>query len=140
MRLIPRSFLWRTILMILIPLIIAEVIIANVFFGNHWTRVHATLARSLAVEISTMMNFMDTGNTAAARTMARDMGINISINPKLTRPAHNDNDSREAGLLAEALSSRLDRPAQIYIDKGKRLVFIDIPNDNNQIVTFGTSL
>lgn len=140
MRLIPRSFLWRTILMILIPLIIAEVIIANVFFGNHWTRVHATLARSLAVEISTMMNFMDTGNTAAARTMARDMGINISINPKLNRPAHNDNDSREAGLLAEALSSRLDRPAQIYIDKGKRLVFIDIPNDNNQIVTFGTSL
>ena len=75
MRLIPRSFLWRTILMILIPLIIAEVIIANVFFGNHWTRVHATLARSLAVEISTMMNFMDTGNTAAARTMARDMGM-----------------------------------------------------------------
>lgn len=140
MRLIPRSFLWRTILMILIPLIIAEVIIANVFFGNHWTRVHATLARSLAVEISTMMNFMDTGNTAAARTMARDMGINISINPKLNRPTHNDNDSREAGLLAEALSSRLDRPAQIYIDKGKRLVFIDIPNDNNQIVTFGTSL
>ena len=140
MRLIPRSFLWRTILMILIPLIIAEVIIANVFFGNHWTRVHATLARSLAVEISTMMNFMDTGNTAAARTMAGDMAINISINPKLNRPTHNDNDSREAGLLAEALSSRLDRPAQIYIDKGKRLVFIDIPNDNNQIVTFGTSL
>ena len=140
MRLIPRSFLWRTILMILIPLIIAQVIIANVFFGNHWARVHATLARSLAVEISTMMNFIDTGNTDAARTMARDMGINVSVNTKLNRPNKNDNNSREAGLLANELSSRIKRPAQIYIDKGKRLVFIDIPTNSGQIVTFGTSL
>ena len=140
MRLIPRSFLWRTILMILIPLIIALVIIANVFFGNHWARVHATLARSLAVEITTMMNFMDNNNADAARTMARDMGINVSINPKLNRPSHNDNKSREAGLLANELSRRLNRPAQIYIDKDKRLVFIDIPTNDGQIATFGTSL
>lgn len=140
MRLIPRSFLWRTILMILIPLIIAEVIIANVFFGNHWTRVHATLARSLAVEVVTMMNFIDNGNQDTATTMARDMGINVSINPKLNRPSHNDNKSREAGLLASELSNRLNRPAQIYIDKGKRLVFIDVPTNDGKIATFGTSL
>ena len=140
MRLIPRSFLWRTILMILIPLIIAQVIIANVFFGNHWTRVHATLARSLAVDIVTMMNFMDDGNADAARTMARDTGINVSINTKLNRPSHNDNTSREAGLLANELSARLKRPAQIYIDKAKRLVFIDVPTNDGKIATFGTSL
>lgn len=140
MRLIPRSFLWRTILMILIPLIIAEVIIANVFFGNHWTRVHATLARSLAVEVVTMMNFIDNGNQDTATTMARDMGINVSVNPKLNRPRHNDNKSREAGLLASELSNRLKRPAQIYIDKGKRLVFIDVPTNDGNIATFGTSL
>lgn len=140
MRLIPRSFLWRTILMILIPLIVALVIIANVFFGNHWSRVHATLARSLAVDISTMMNFMDNGDMATAQTMARDMGINISINPKLNRPNKNDNASREAGLLANELATRLNRQSQIYIDKAKRLVFVDIPTNNGQIATFGTSL
>ena len=126
--------------MILIPLIIAQVIIANVFFGNHWTRVHATLARSLAVDIVTMMNFMDDGNADAARTMARDTGINVSINTKLNRPSHNDNTSREAGLLASELSTRLKRPAQIYIDKAKRLVFIDVPTNDGKIATFGTSL
>ena len=136
MRLIPRSFLWRTILMILVPLIIALVIIANVFFGNHWARVHATLARSLAVEVATMMNFIDDGNTTAARTMASDMGINVSINPKLNRPSKNDNHSREAGLLANELSARLKRPAQIYIDKGKRLVFIDVPTNDGKIVAY----
>lgn len=140
MRLIPRSFLWRTILMILIPLIIAQVIIANVFFGNHWARVHATLARSLAVEIVTMMNFIDGNNTDTAKTMARDMGINVSINSKLNRPNKNDNESREAGLLASELSNRLKRPAQIYIDKGKRLVFVDVPTNDGKIATFGTSL
>ncbi len=140
MRLIPRSFLWRTILMILIPLIIAQVIIANVFFGNHWARVHATLARSLAVEIVTMMNFIDDNNTDTAKTMARDMGINVSINSKLNRPSKNDNESREAGLLASELSNRLKRPAQIYIDKGKRLVFVDVPTNDGKIATFGTSL
>lgn len=140
MRLIPRSFLWRTILMILIPLIIAQVIIANVFFGNHWTRVHATLARSLSGEIVTMMNFMDNGEQGAVQSMARDIGINVTINSKLNRPRYNDNESREAGMLASELSNRLKRPAQIYIDKGKRLVFIDVPTKDGQIATFGTSL
>ncbi len=140
MRLIPRSFLWRTILMILIPLIIAQVIIANVFFGNHWARVHATLARSLSGEIVTMMNLMDNGEKTAVQSMAKDIGINVTINSKLNRPSHNDNESREAGLLASELSNRLKRPAQIYIDKGKRLVFIDVPTNDGKIATFGTSL
>ena len=138
--LIPRSFLWRTVLMILIPLIIAQVIIANVFFGNHWARVHATLARSLSGEIVTMMNLMDNGEKTAVKSMAKDIGINISINSKLNRPSKNDNESREAGLLASELSNRLKRPAQIYIDKGKRLVFIDVPTSEGKIATFGTSL
>lgn len=140
MRLIPRSFLWRTILMIVIPLIVAQIIVANVFFGNHWDRVHSTLARSLAGEITTMMHFMDDGNTDALDSMARSIGINVSVNPRLNRPSKNDNKSREAGHLAGELSARLNRPASIYIDKGKRLIFIDVPTRDNQIATFGTSL
>lgn len=140
MRLIPRSFLSRTILMILVPLIIAQVIIANVFFGNHWSRVHDTLARTLAGEVTTMMNFMDSGNMDAAEQMAQDVGINVTINPTLNRPKHNDNDAAEIGRLASALSKRLNRPAAIYMDKGKRLIFIDIPTRDNQIATFGTTL
>ncbi len=121
-------------------MIVAQIIVANAFFGNHWARVHATLARSLAGEITTMMNFMDTGETNAAHQMARDIGINVSVNSKLNRPKHNDNNSREAGMLASELSGRLRRPATIYIDKGKRLVFIDVPTNDGQIATFGTSL
>ena len=140
MRLIPRSFFWRTILLILVPLVVAQVIIANVFFGNHWTRVHATLARTLAGEVTTMMNFMDSGNTNAAQSMATDVGINFSIHDKLNRPKHSDNNSREAGLLARELSNRVKRRANIYIDRASRLIYIDIPTRNGKIATFGTSL
>lgn len=140
MRLMPRSFLARTILMILVPLVIAQVIVANAFFGNHWSRVHDTLARTLAGEVTTMMNFMDDGNTSAAQQMARDIGINVSVNQTLNRPKQNDNNAAETGRLASELSKRLKRPASIYMDKGKRLVFIDVPTRDNQIATFGTSL
>lgn len=140
MRLTPRSFLWRTILMILIPLIVAQIIVANAFFGNHWSRVHDTLARTLAGEISTMINFIDTQDTNALNEMAHEIGINVSTNKKLNRPKRNDNKSHETGRLAQELSKRVSRPADIYIDRGKRLVYIDIPTNDNQIATFGTSL
>lgn len=140
MRLIPRSFLGRTILMVLLPLVITQIIIADFFFGNHWARVHNTLARSLSAEIVTMMNFIDTGNLPIAKSMASDIGINVSINPKLNRPAKNDNNSLIAGRLSNHLQSQLKRKSDIYIDRGKRLVFIDVPTKNNQIATFGTSL
>lgn len=140
MRLIPRSFLWRTILMILIPLIVAQVIVANAFFGNHWSRVHETLARTLAGEITTMMNFMDNGNISAAQQMARDIGINVTFHEKLNRPKRNDNHARETGKLASELSKRLQRRANIYMDRGKRLVYVDVPTRDNKIATFGTSL
>ncbi len=140
MRLTPRSFLWRTILMILLPLVIAQVIVANAFFGNHWSRVHDTLARTLAGEIVTMTNFIDEGDITAVEKMARDIGINVTFHEKLNRPKHNDNHASETGKLASELSKRLQRRAQIYMDKGKRLVYIDVPTKNNQIATFGTSL
>ena len=126
--------------MIIIPLIIAQIIVANAFFGNHWSRVHDTLARTLAGEITTMANFIDAGDTAAVEKMARDIGINVTFHDKLNRPKHNDNHARETGRLATELSHRLNRRTQIYMDKGKRLVYIDVPTNNNQIATFGTSL
>jgi len=140
MRLIPRSFLGRTILMVLVPLIVTQIIIADFFFGNHWARVHNTLARSLSAEITTMMNFIDSGDISVAKSMASDIGINISVNPKLNRPAENDNNSLIAGRLASHLQNKLNRPSDIYIDRSKRLVFIDVPTKNNKIATFGTSL
>ena len=140
MRLIPRGFFWRTILLILVPLILALIIIANVFFGNHWARVHATLARTLSVEIATIMNFIDSGDMGTAEKLAHDIGINVTVAPEIHRDTKNDNRSHEAGLLAHELSNRINRQSQIYVDRGHRLITIDIPTGTGDIATFGTSL
>ena len=140
MKLMPRSFLARTILMVLIPLIIALLIVTNAFFGNHWKRVHATLARTLSGEITTMVHFIDKGDMDAVQMLAHDIGINVSVNGNLNRPKHNDNKDREAGELAYYLQKNLKQPAQIYIDRTKRLLFIDVPTKNGKTVTFGTSM
>lgn len=140
MRLTPRSFLWRTILMILIPLIVALVIVANAFFGNHWSRVHATLARTLSGEVATMMNLLDAGQTNAAQSMADDIDIKFTIDKEINRPRHNDNHSHEAGRLSSELSKRLQRRAQVYIDRGSRLLYIDVPTRDGRTATFETSL
>jgi two-component system osmolarity sensor histidine kinase EnvZ len=140
MRLIPRSFLARTILMVLVPLIFALTIVANAFFGNHWTRVHSTLARTLAGEVATMMNFLDKGDEQSVKMLSTGIGINTSIHDSLKRPKHNDNDSMEAGPLASELHKSLKQKANIYIDRGKRLVFIDVPTKDGKIATFATSM
>lgn len=140
MKIIPRSFLVRTILMVLVPLIIALLIVANAFFGNHWKRVHATLARTLSGEITTMVHFLDKGNTDAVKLLADDIGIKVSVNDSVKRPRHNDNNDREAGQLAENLKKSLKQPAKIYINRGDRELFIDIPTKNGKIATFETSM
>jgi two-component system osmolarity sensor histidine kinase EnvZ len=140
MRIIPRSFLGRTVLMVLVPLIIALLIVANAFFGNHWKRVHATMARTLAGEVTTMLNFMNQGDENTVKMLARDIGINVSVNETLKRPGRNDNDAMEAGHLSKELASRIKQPVQIYIDRGKRLIFIDVPTKDNKTATFATSL
>lgn len=140
MRIIPRSFLGRTILMVLVPLVIALLIVTNAFFGNHWKRVHATLANTLAGEVTTMMHFMDNGNEESVKMLAHDISINVSVNEKLNRPKHNDNKSIIAGQLAKSLQNKLKKPASIYIDRGKRLIYIDIPTKDGKTATFGTSM
>ena len=140
MKIMPRSFLWRTILMILLPLIVALAIVANAFFGNHWDRVHATMARSVADEISTLMRFLNTGNTTALDTMANNVGIGVSVNDVVNRPRHDDNHALEAGPLSNQLKRRLNQRADIYINRGKRHVEIDVPTNNGKIATFDVSM
>ena len=140
MKIMPKSFLWRTILMVLLPLIVALTIVANVFFDNHWERVHATMARSLAGEISTMMKLLNDGDMNALDKMSENLGIVVSVNDSVKRPRHDDNHALEAGRLSNQLKRRLNQHANIYINRGKRAVQIDVPTNNGKTATFAVSM
>lgn len=138
MRLLPNSFLWRTILMVMLPLLVSMLIVGQAFFGDHWTRVQRWMSRGLAGEIGTILKLNET-NPDLAKQMAADIGINVSVNERLNRPRRNDNKRREVGHLAEELGKTINITPQIYIEKSKRLLFIDIKQDD-KITTFATTL
>ena len=140
MKLMPKSFLWRTILMVLLPLIVALTIVANAFFGNHWERVHATMARSVAGEISTMMKFLNDGNMDALNTMADNLGFDVSINDSVNRRERDDNHAMEAGPLSDQLKRRLNQRADIYINRAKRNIKINVPTSDGKTAIFATSM
>jgi len=124
--------------MILVPLVISQLIIAQAFFGNHWRRVHETMAGALTGEVVTMLRLLD-DDPEMATAMARDVRINLSIHERLNRPARNDNNSREVEKLATNLNARISAPVSVFMDRANRLVFIDVPR-SGEIVTFATSL
>jgi two-component system osmolarity sensor histidine kinase EnvZ len=138
MKLFPRSFLGRTILMVIVPMILLLILVGQAFFGNHWSRVQRDLSRGLAGEIAAIIKLAGT-NPDLAGQMARDIGINVSANAKLNRPKKDDNDRKEVGHLSGELKKKLDAPVRIYIEKSKRLLFIDVPREN-EIITFATTL
>lgn len=140
MKLMPRSFLMRTILMVLLPLIVALAIVANAFFGNHWERVHATMARTVAGEISTMMQFLNDGNMDALNTMANNLGFEVSVGDTVQTDRHDDNHAMEAGPLSNQLKKRLNQRADIYINRGKRGVKINVPTNDGKTATFAFSM
>ena len=140
MKLMPKSFLWRTILMVLLPLIVALTIVANAFFGNHWERVHATMARSVAGEISTMMKFLNDGNMDALNTMADNLGFDVSINDSVNLRERDDNHAMEAGPLSDQLKRRLNQRADIYINRAKRNIKINVPTSDGKTAIFATSM
>ncbi len=143
MRIIPRSFLWRTILLIMIPLVLCQVIMANVFFGNHWDTVHTWMSRSLSGEISTIVTIMDDHPESFEKIQAivsKDMGLNVTRSEKLYRPKHDDSNSVEIAKLATDLKKNVKYPTKLYIDQKQKLLYIDIKHGQNDYITVATSL
>ena len=140
MKVMPRSFLARTILMVLLPLIVALTIVANAFFGNHWERVHATMARTVAAEISAMMKLISNGDTDALNIISNDTGIKVAIQDTPSHTRHDDNHAMEAGSLSKQLKQLLNRRASIYINRGKRRVTIDVPTNDGKTAVFSVSM
>ncbi|MDR1071483.1 MAG: hypothetical protein LBL21_02485 [Rickettsiales bacterium] len=138
MKLFPKSFVGRTIMIVVVPLILAMTIVGGAFFGDHWDRVQYNMSRGLAGEIAAIIKLSDT-NPDLAGQMAQDIGINMSENEKLNRPRRSDNGRAEVGHLSSELAKKLNAAPKIYIEKSKRLLFVDVPH-NGRIMTFATTL
>jgi two-component system osmolarity sensor histidine kinase EnvZ len=130
-RYLPRSFLGRSILIIVTPLVVLQVVSTWIFYDRHWETVTRRLASSVAGDISSVIEqrkrFVGSENEkwileSAAATLAIDASFRKNeILPN--KPTTKGSSILERRLIA-ALEERVRRPFRIEINALPRTVSI----------------
>lgn len=135
-RMLPRSLLGRSILIIVTPIVLLQVISAWVFYDSHWNTVTKRLAQSVAGEIGAVTRLMPRLGTAPSdsevaintlfQTARNDMGLTLVFKPGEILP--NDPTIMRQNLvdrqLAKALEDLVQRP--FIIDSRSLEKYIEI--------------
>ena len=127
-RYLPRSFLGRSIMIIVTPLILLQIVSTWIFYDRHWTLITRRLSDSVASEIGFVIDEMGRFE-AAARTAwlsraASDLGYYFNFKTGEILP----NAPAEVGsgildtLLAHSMRERVRKPVHIDTWSHERLV------------------
>ncbi|MBX6322068.1 MAG: HAMP domain-containing protein [Rhodospirillaceae bacterium] len=91
-RVLPRTLLGRSLLIIVTPLILLQVITTWVFYNSHWETVTRRLAAGIAGDIATVIAWMHTVPTpddysTIFEVAGRDMNLQVEFRPGAVLPA-----------------------------------------------------
>lgn len=125
---LPKSFLGRSIIIIITPLILLQVVSTWIFYDRHWDLITRRLADSVAGEVGMVIDGIgeleEAENYAWLIRSARDLGILFNFRDSEILP----NKPREEGKgildtrLANAMREKVRRPFQIDTWSHERLV------------------
>jgi len=116
-RILPRTLLWRSLLMILVPLIAVQAVALQIFYGNHLNSISRRFALAVAGEVAMTVDLLNRyPDEADRRWVLEDAGrqwlMVVRLEPGAALPA-----GRRTSLigpvdeeLASALQMRLGRP------------------------------
>lgn len=115
-RLLPRSLLGRSVMIIVTPLILLQVVSTWIFYDRHWDTITRRLASAVAGEISMVVHVMDQfpgkENNARVLDTARYAGLRVDYQRGMILP----NVAPEIGIgildrrLSRALEQQVARP------------------------------
>lgn len=133
-RIMPRTLLGRSLVIIVAPLILLQVISTYIFYERHWDTIAWRLSSVLAGDIATIIDTMamspgNTGDDAIADMAGRNMGLRVMFHPDALLPKDMKpyNDNRIEQTLARALDLYVDKPYTIrVVDHPDNLVIIHI--------------
>lgn len=115
-RFMPRTFLGRSVMIIVTPLILVQVVSTWVFYDRHWDTVTKRLANAVAGEISMVMFAMDKIPGPANRPTILNAASYAGLKIKYSKDAILPNIAPEIGngildqRLSKALTERVARP------------------------------
>ena len=131
-RVLPKSLLGRSILIIVTPLVILQVVSATIFYQTHWDKVTLRLARGLAGDIATVISLMHVNPgpenqewifRLAAENMEMTMAFQENaVLPNVKQKLSGITDT----MLAEALDAFINKPYRIGATNADRDVVIDV--------------
>ena len=131
-RILPRSLLGRSLLIIVTPLVLLQVVSALIFFESHWAKVSLRLARGLAGDIASLIDVMDENPgpenrkwifDLAARNMSIDATMKEGATVAATPPVGNDRMER---ILIRVVTEIVAKPFQIDTESLDRRVIVDV--------------
>ncbi|HVO14605.1 MAG TPA: ATP-binding protein [Alphaproteobacteria bacterium] len=132
-RVLPRSLLGRSLMIIVTPLIVVQLISTWVFYDRHWESVTRWLANSLAGEIAIVIQHLRDYPAADNRAwileaaqLNMDLGITLKPGALLPENRPAPGDSITERLLARALDEVVRRPYVIDPQSGDKPVLIGI--------------
>jgi two-component system osmolarity sensor histidine kinase EnvZ len=132
-RVLPRSLLGRSLMIIVTPLIVVQLISTWVFYDRHWESVTRWLANSLAGEIAVVIQHLRDFPAADDRAwilevaqLNMDLGITLKAGAMLPENREAPGDSITERLLARALDEMVRRPYTIDPQSGDKPVEIAI--------------
>ncbi len=136
-RILPRSLLGRSLLIIVIPLILLQLVSAWVFYDRHWETISRRLAAAVAGEIASVIdnrrNFSGDDNE---RWIFYSAGANLDLVIKfragdiLPNEGSGSSNSMLDRLLSNALRERVSRPFLIDTWGRERKVNIEVQLPN----------
>jgi two-component system osmolarity sensor histidine kinase EnvZ len=136
-RILPRSLLGRTLLIVLIPLVIVEAVAIQIFYGTHLNLVSRRLSAAVTGEIVTTVALIERAPDAAARDwVLQNAWEQFEIRMELQPPGPLPPGIRPGPLLpnnaglAAGLRDRLSQPVSIdwKTDAQSVLVYVQLPD------------
>jgi two-component system, OmpR family, osmolarity sensor histidine kinase EnvZ len=83
---VPASLLWRSILIVVLPLVVLQIVLTVLFYNRHWDVVTRWLATGVAGEVALAVELLDEAETAEDRRRVLDRfrefhDLRLSIEP-----------------------------------------------------------
>lgn len=134
-KVLPRSLLGRSLLILAVPVILIQVISTYIFFDRHWTKMTDRLAHAVAGEVAVIADTLESGaDEEQMRRIglqaARSLDLLISYEPGAVMEPDLDparvRRSIVARTLIRALDERLFHPFRVTLDMREKWVGVSV--------------
>ena len=139
-RLLPSTLFARSLLILIVPVIIIQSVAAVVFFDNHWSKITARLAYSVAGEIAMLSNaVVQEDNDARVEFLSRKVDEHLSLLVEYERGRQMDDfpapdslpfwEGFVSEILDRELAIQLDYPYAFHLDLDEKWVevYVQLP-------------